>query len=124
MTVLPRLNTAVVALGLIIPAGLASCKAVSRSIGTSGATDVTPQRFVESYEQPKRDDAYWEYIGPVGNHSYMEYYRIIDKTYPEFAGEIRVPIKLLPANFPAAAQGKHHAGYVFPAPEDAAPQSD
>lgn len=110
-------STGILAAALIFPAALTSCKAVSRTLGTSGAADVTPQRFVECYEMPKRDDAYWEYIGRVGDHDYMEYYRTIDKTYPEYAGEIRVPTKALPTNFPAAPQGKHYAGYVYPEPE-------
>jgi hypothetical protein len=116
MPTLPNL-TGIVAAALIFPGVLTSCKAVSRTLGTSGASDVTPQRFVECYEQPKRDNAYWVYIGPVGDHTYMEYYRTIDKTYPEFAGEIRVPVKDLPRNFPATQQGKHYEGYVYPEPE-------
>ena len=109
----------------IIAASIASCKAVSRTIGTSGAHDVTPQRFIEAYEQPGRDDAYWEYIGAVGNHYYMEYYRTIDKTYPEFAGEIRVPIRSMPADFPAVPPGRPYPEYTLPdrALPDATPPS-
>lgn len=114
MIVLPRL--VVVCAAMMVAAGLCSCKAVSRTIGTSGARDVTPQAFVDYYEQTKRSDVYWVYIGKVGQHYYMEYYRTIDKTYPEFAGEVRVPVAEMPANFPAGPQGVHHAGYVFPEP--------
>jgi hypothetical protein len=116
MHALPKLTGVLVA-ALIIAASLASCKAVSRTLGTSGTADVTPQRFIDAYEQPTHDDAYWAYIGRVGPYLYMEYYRTIDKTYPEFAGEIRVPIKAMPKSFPAAPQGTHHEGYVYPEPE-------
>lgn len=100
----------------MIVAGLMSCKAVTRTIGASGARDVTPHQFIEYYQEPKRDDRYWAYIGGVGNHYYMELYQTLDATYPEYVGEVRVPINAMPGDFPAARQGQTYPPYTLPEP--------
>ncbi len=115
MRTLPRLVLLASLVPMII-ASLASCKAVTRTINASGAKDVTPHQFIEYYEQPKRADRYWAYIGRVGNHYYMELYQTVDATYPDFIGEVRVPIKAMPADFPAVRQGRPYPAYVLPEP--------
>ncbi len=93
---------------------LASCKAVSRTMNASGARDVTPAEFIEYYELPKQSSAYWVYVGSVGNYYYMERYATLEATYPEFVGEIRVPIRAMPEGFPAVSQGRPYPPYDLP----------
>jgi hypothetical protein len=120
MRILPSLVVPV-ALASMIAAGLASCKAVTRTIGASGARDISAHQFIEYYQEPRRDDRYWAYIGPVGNHYYMELYQTIGATYPEFVGEVRVPIRAMPEDFPVVRQGRPYPPYVLPEPPAAEP---
>lgn len=109
------LRSLLVLLSLWMVVGLTTgCKAVSRTMNTSGAADVSADRFIECYEMPRHRDAYWEFVGAVGNHFYMERYETLGATYPEFVGEIRVPIRSMPEGFPIVPQGRPYPAYELP----------
>lgn len=105
----------VLSLWMVVGVGV-GCKAISRTMNTSGAADVSADRFIECYEMPRHRDAYWEYVGAVGNHYYMERYETLGATYPEFVGEIRVAISSMPEGFPAVPQGRPYPSYDLPKP--------
>jgi hypothetical protein len=114
------MRTTALILTLTLAAGLAGCRGVSRTIGTSGAVEVSASEFIARYEQPKRSDKYWAYIGRVGGYHYMERYEPVAELYPELVGEIRTTHAGLPAGFPVVPQGRPYPDDP-PPPEPGAP---